>query len=256
MPWKCALNTENGDWKWLILAKLLIYAGASVSLWFKWGLVYVHSMLYSGRRFWSRTSDKMDRWNKNRGGKCQKGKEKKREDERRERVRRKKIQMREKLEKSRNTVFFLMICGPEGRQVDSPKRRVGTHLPRWEMKSSTPLWREAHVQVKKYKANHCQSTFGSWDVEKVRAVVAQNTFPSQNVKSWQSRTQTTLIWRFRFCFAWQAQKIVRLAENEQSVKVLLQFQRLQPPLRPAETTTIMTWATKLQCATLRETTLH
>ena len=55
----------------------------------------------------------LTRWTdeKNRGGKCQKGKEKKREDQRRERVRRKKIQMREKLEKSRNTVFFLMICG-------------------------------------------------------------------------------------------------------------------------------------------------
>ena len=48
-------------------------------------------------------------------------------------------------------------------------------------KKCTPLWREAHFQVKMYKAHHSRSTFGSWDVEKVHAVVARSTFPSQNV---------------------------------------------------------------------------
>ena len=46
-----------------------------------------------------------------------------------------------------------------------------------------PLWREAHFQVKMYKARHSRSTFGSWDVKKVHAVVAWSTFPSQNVQS-------------------------------------------------------------------------
>ena len=33
-------------------------------------------------------------------------------------------------------------------------------------KKCTPLWREAHLQVKKLQAPHVRSTFGSWDVEK------------------------------------------------------------------------------------------
>ena len=51
----------------------------------------------------------------------------------------------------------------------------------WE--KCTPLWREAHVEIKIYKAHHSRSTFGSWNVEKVHAVVARSTFPSQNVQS-------------------------------------------------------------------------
>ena len=47
----------------------------------------------------------------------------------------------------------------------------------------TPLWREAHFEVKMYKTHHCRTTFGGSDVEKVHAVVARSTFPSQNVKN-------------------------------------------------------------------------
>ena len=50
-------------------------------------------------------------------------------------------------------------------------------------KKCTPLWREAHFQVKMYKTHHCRTTFGSCDVEKVHAVVARSTFPSQNVQN-------------------------------------------------------------------------
>ena len=46
-------------------------------------------------------------------------------------------------------------------------------------KKCTPLWREAHYQVKMYKARRSRTTFGSSDVEKVHAVVARSTFPSQ-----------------------------------------------------------------------------
>jgi len=49
-------------------------------------------------------------------------------------------------------------------------------------KKCTPLWREAHFQVKMYKAHQVRSTFGSWDVEKVHTLVARSTFPSQNVQ--------------------------------------------------------------------------
>ena len=164
---------------------------------------------------------------------------------RRERVRRKKMQMREKVGKSRNTVFFQWFVSPEGRKVGSLKRRVRSQLARWEMKICTPLWREAHFEVKMFKtpgvrttiklrcwksARRCgakhiskskctkhlsigpllevemlkkctplwrephfevkmyktpqrRTTFGSWDVEKVDAVVARSTFPSQNAQN-------------------------------------------------------------------------
>ena len=56
------------------------------------------------------------------------------------------------------------------------------------LKNCTPLWREAHFQVKMYKTPGVRTTFGSCDVEKVHAVVARSTFPSQNVQNFQLRT--------------------------------------------------------------------
>ena len=50
-------------------------------------------------------------------------------------------------------------------------------------KKCTPLWREAHFQVKMYKTHHSRTTFGSSDVEKMHAAVARSTFPSQNVQN-------------------------------------------------------------------------
>ena len=75
--------------------------------------------------------------------------------------------MRVKVGKSRNTAFFQWFGAPEGRKVGSLKRRVRSQLARWEM----------------YKTHHCRTTFGSWDVEKVHAVVARSTFPSQNAQN-------------------------------------------------------------------------
>ena len=198
------------------------------------------------------------------------------------------MQMREKVGKSRNTVFFQWFVAPEGRKVGSLKRRVRSQLARWEMKichavvarstfwsqnvqntsvsddfwklrcrksarrcgakqlkwcqnvpntpasdkfwklrcrksarrcgakhiskskcakhlrvgrllevemskKCTPLWREAHFEVKMYKTHQRRTTFGSWDVEKVHAVVARSTFPSQNV---QNTTCSRHFWRF------------------------------------------------------------
>ena len=152
--------------------------GSAIS--FLMGTVY--SMYNIRRKFRSQTSDNMDRWKAEQG----RGREKRkirREKIRRERVRRKKMQMREKVGKSRNTVFFQWFEAPEGRKVGSLKRRVRSQLARWEMKNCTPLWREAHLQVKMYKTHQVRTTFGSWDVEKVHAVVARSTFWSQNVQN-------------------------------------------------------------------------
>ena len=102
--------------------------------------------------------------------------------------------MREKVGKSRNTVFFQWFGAPEGRKVGSLKRRVRSQLARWEMKKCTPLWREAHFEVKMYKTHHGRTTFGSCDVEKVHAVVARSTFRSQNVKNTRGSDQ---FWKLR-----------------------------------------------------------
>ena len=133
----------------------------------------------------------MDRWKAEQG----RGREKRK-------IRRGKMQMREKVGKSRNTVFFQWFVAPEGRKVGPLKWRVRRQLARWEMKNCTtkhtrfgpllevamskkctPLWREAHFEVKMYKTHQVRTTFGSWDVEKVYAVVARSTFWSQNVQN-------------------------------------------------------------------------
>ena len=124
----------------------------------------------------------MDRWKAEQG----RGREKRkirRKKSRRERVRRKQMPMREKVGKSRNTVFSQWFGAPEGRKVGSLKRRVRSQLARWEMKSCTPLWREAHLEVKMLKKTRGSDTSGSCDVEKVHAVVARSTFRSQNVQN-------------------------------------------------------------------------
>ena len=61
-------------------------------------------------------------------------------------------------------------------------------------KKCTPLWREAHFQVKMYKAPHVRATFGCSDVEKVHAVVARSTFRSQNV---QNTSAPDHFWKLR-----------------------------------------------------------
>ena len=74
--------------------------------------------------------------------------------------------MREKVGKSRNTMFFQWFVAPEGRKVGSLERRVRSQLARWD--------------------------------EKLHAVVARSTFPSQNVQNtpasdhfWQLRCRNS-----------------------------------------------------------------
>ena len=135
--------------------------------------LYIIIFIYNDRRkFRSQTSDNMDRWKAEQG----RGREKRK-------IRREKMEMREEVGKSRFTVFFQWFVAPEGRKVGSLKRRVRSQLATWEMKNCTPLWREAHFQVKMYKTHQVRATFGSWDVEKVHAVVARSTFWSQNVQN-------------------------------------------------------------------------
>jgi len=102
----------------------------------------------------------MDRW-KSRGGKSQRREEQKREDQSRESEKKDDAQVREKVAKWRNTVFFQCSVAPEGRKVGSLKRRVRSHVARREMKNCTPLWGEARLEAKSYKTHHARTTFGS-----------------------------------------------------------------------------------------------
>ena len=76
---------------------------------------------------------------------------------------------------------------------------VGPLLEVEMLKKRTPLWREAHFQVKMYKTHHVRTTFGGADVEKVHAFVGRSTFRRQNVKN---TSVSDHFWRFRCRFAW------------------------------------------------------
>ena len=139
------------------------------------------------RKFRSETSDNMDSWKA----------EVKRV--RREKIRRKKMQMREKVGKSRNTMFFQWFGAPEGRKVGRLAKAAGAepagqmrdeklhavvarstfpsqnvqntpasdHFWKLRCRKSARRWREAHFEVKSVKNWRSRTTFGGSDVEKV-----------------------------------------------------------------------------------------
>ena len=75
-------------------------------------------------------------------------------------------------------------CTPLWREAHvEVKPMLGPLLEVAMSKKCTPLWREAHFEVKMYKAHQVRTTFGSSHVEKVHAVVARSTFRSENVQS-------------------------------------------------------------------------
>ena len=51
------------------------------------------------------------------------------------------------------------------------------------VKNGTPLWYEAHLQVKMHKTPYCRSHFCSSDSQKWHAAVARSTFVSQNAQN-------------------------------------------------------------------------
>ena len=79
-------------------------------------------------------------------------------------------------------------CTPLCRESTFPSQNVQNTIcsrHSWRFgcwKSARRCGCEAHCEVKMYKTHHCRTTFGSWDVEKVHAVVARSTFPSQMYK--------------------------------------------------------------------------
>ena len=122
--------------------------------------------------------------------------------------------------------FWKLRCRKSARRCGakhSSKSKCTKHLsvgPLLEVamsKKCTPLWRDAHIEVKMNKTHHARTTLGSCAVEEVHAVVARSTFRSENV---QNTTCSRHFCRFRCRFAWQAQGIVHLVQSEQNVRVL------------------------------------
>ena len=75
---------------------------------------------------------------------------------------------------------------------------VGRLLEVVMSKKCTPLWREAHLEVKRLKTQGVRTTFGNSDLEKVHAVVARRTFRNKNV---QNTRGSDHFWRLRCRFA-------------------------------------------------------
>ena len=152
----------------------------------------------------------MDRWKAEMG----RVREKRRVEERRSEKRKSKKKEDAGARKGRKVAkhcVFPMICGcggsksrlakaagvePSGQMRDeklhavvarstfsSPKHTSAGPLLEVAMsKKCTPLWREAHFEVKMYKTHDAWTTFGSGDVEKVHAVVKRSTFRSHIYK--------------------------------------------------------------------------
>ena len=193
------------------------------------------------RKFRSQTSDNIDRWKAEMG----RGREKRRVEESRSEKRKSQKKEDADARKGRKVAkrcVFPMICGsggwksrlakaadaePSGQMSDekSARRcgakhiskskctkhtRVGPLLEVEMSKKCMPLWREAHFEVKMYKAHQRRTTFRSCDVEKVHAVVARSTFRSQNA---QNTPRTDHFWTFRARFARQAQGVVHLLKT-------------------------------------------
>ena len=112
-------------------------------------------------------------------------------------------------------------------------------------KKCTPLWREAHFEVKMYKTLHVRATFGGSDVEKVHAVVARSTFRSQNV---QNTTCSRHFWRFG------CRKSVRRAGAKHIWKSKCTKHQVRTTFGGSDVASLR--FTRLHYITLHSTTLH
>ena len=171
-PWQCVQHLIPLQY-WNSTSSHLLFSAK--------GFLFPTQPCNNRRKFRSQTSDSMDKW-KSRGGKSQRREEKKREDQRRERVRSQKMQVREKVRKSGFTAFFQWFVALEGWKVGLLKRRVRSQLARWEIKNCTPLWREAHLQVKMYKARHARSALDVEMIKKCTPLGAKHISKSKCIK--------------------------------------------------------------------------
>ena len=109
-------------------------------------------------------------------------------------------------------------CTPLWREAHFEVKMYKTHqgfgpLLEVEMsKKCTPLWREAHFEVNMYKTLGGSDHFWKLRCRKNARRCGANTFRSQTVKN---TTCSRHFWAFRCRFAWQAQGIVDLVKSGQ-----------------------------------------
>ena len=264
LSWHWAVQGRIESWNFVRSFQQTFHGGQDCpgSLW-KWGIYRDIPIKWNSnrRKFRSQTSDNMDRW-KAEMGRVREKRRVKREDQRRERVRRKKMQMREKVQKSQNTVFFQWFVAPEDRKVGSLKRWVRSHLARWEMKNCTPLWREMARNT--FRSQNVQNTPFSDHFWKLRCRKSARRCGAKHISKSKCAKHTILgpllegemskkctpwwreahlqvrklktfhvrstscsrhFWTLRCRFAWQAQGIVHLVKSEQNVRVSCHFQK-------------------------------
>ena len=214
--------------------------------------------------------------------------------QREEKVQKRKSQKKEDADarKGRKVAIhcvFPMICGSGGSKVGSLKRRVRRHMGRWDMKNCTPLWREAHFQVKMLKTLGVRTTFGGSEVEfrksarrcgtkhiskskcakhqgfeplleaqrssfeKVHAAVARSTFRSQNV---QTTPCSDHFWRLRCRVSKKCTPWWREADLEVNMLKTLGFRTTLGGSDIASLNSTTLHDTTLCCTTLHYTTLH
>ena len=143
---------------------------------------------------------------------------------------------------------FPTICGSGGSKSRLAKA-AGAEPAGQMSKKCTPLWREAHFEVKMYKTHHgsdhfwklrCRksarrcgakhilkstctkhSTFGPLlEVEMSKKCTPLWREAHFQVKMYKAQRVRDHFWRFRCRFAWQAQGIAHLFKSEQNVRVL------------------------------------
>ena len=142
-------------------------------------IVYIYIYNNNRRKFRSQTSDNMDRWKAEMGRVREKRRVEKTRSEKRKSQKKEDADAR----KGRNVVkhcVFPMICGSGGSK--SRLAKAAGAEPSGQMRDEK-LWREAHFEVNMYKTHQLRTTFGSWDVAKVHAVVARSTFEVKMYKA-------------------------------------------------------------------------
>ena len=143
--------------------------------------IYIHTYAFTERSLEVKLptiwTDEKQRWEESEKVREEKRSEAKRREEKRKSQKEEDPGGRKGRKVTKHCVFPT-ICGSGW---------VRSQLARWGMKNCTPLWREAHFQVKSVKNWPVRTTLGSWDDEKLHAVVARSTCPSQKCKSWGVR---------------------------------------------------------------------
>ena len=106
------------------------------------------------------------------------------------------------------------------RRVGSLKRRVRSHVVRWEMKSCTTLWREDARST--FPSQNAQNTPCSDHFWKLRCRKSARCCYAKHIsksKCTQSTTCSRHFWTLKRRFGWQAQGIAHLVKGEQNVRV-------------------------------------